>query len=91
MSGTLSISGMRLMSEKLTLIRLPGQRDFNGFQDWGVRSVSHMLDYIERHKADLRKELASLEAAKPEDFRVSVILGPHLQRHVETLQEGRPG
>jgi hypothetical protein len=76
------------MSDLLTTIRLPGARD-SGLADWGRKTVPEMIaQYRAYHQARLETEMLALDALD-EDYRVTIVRGSVINKHVETLQEGR--
>ncbi len=75
------------MSEKLTRIRLPGQKDFRGLQDWGEKTPDEMTAMARRHAAYLRAEAEAIERAADGDFQIDLVRGVYVQRHIRELQK----
>ena len=75
------------MSEKLTRIRLPGQKDFTGLMEWEEKTAAHMIAVARRYAANLRKEADAVEAAIDADFQIDVVRGSIVQHHVKELQK----
>ena len=75
------------MSEKLTRIRLPGQRDWVGLMDWGDVDAAAMIAQARRSAADHRAMAAALDAAADGDFQIDVVRGSLVQHHVREVQK----
>jgi hypothetical protein len=79
------------MSEKLTLIRLPGQKAFSGFMQRDEKSAAEMIAAARRYAASLRAEAEAIEAAADADFQIDVVRGWIVQHHVREVQKARGG
>lgn len=77
------------MSEKLTRIRLPGQKVIPGLLEWGEQPISKMIETARRHAAHLRAQAEAIEKASDEEFQVDVVRGSVVQHHVKELQKSR--
>lgn len=77
------------MSDKLTRIRLPGAKAFNGLMDWGECEPSLMVEQARSYAAHLRTQADEIEAAADSDFAVDVVRGTIVQHHIKNLQPGR--
>lgn len=77
------------MSEKMTRILLRGSRS-SGLMEWGELSAEQMIAQYRDYAAHLRKQAEDIEAAADFDFAIDIVRGPHVQRHVRTVQQGRP-
>jgi hypothetical protein len=77
------------MSEKLTRIRLPGQKAFSGYMEWDEKSAAEMVAAVRSRAAHLRAEVEAIEAAADADFQIDVVRGPYVQRHVREVQKAR--
>lgn len=77
------------MSEKRTVIDLPGQREFPGVGDWGEKTVEEMIHQVRSYAAHLRKQAEAIERAADCDFLVEVVRGVHVPKRLKLLQEGR--
>lgn len=75
------------MSEKLTRIRLPGQKVFSGLMEWEEKTTEHMIAIARRYAASLRAEADAVEAAIDADFQIDVVRGSIVQHHVKELQK----
>lgn len=75
------------MSEKMTRIDLPGQRDWPGLMDYGERD--DMIAQARLHSAHLRKQADNIDAAADSDFKIDIVRGIHVQHHVRNIQPGR--
>ena len=73
------------MSEKLTRISLPGRRV--GLLEWGEVSPEEMIRKLRSYGEGLRAEAEKIAAASDLEFKVEIVRGSHVQRHVKTLQE----
>lgn len=77
------------MSEKRTVIYLPGQRGFPGIGDWGEKTVEEMVLQVRAYAAHLRKCAEVIEQAADGDFLIEVVRGVHVPKRIQLLQEGR--
>jgi hypothetical protein len=76
------------VTRRLTSVRLPGARAA-GLMNDGTVSAPEMIrqyrEYAERQLAEAEAILGADDA----EFRVTVVDGVHVERHVRTVQEGR--
>lgn len=77
------------MSEKMTVIDLPGQFGC-GLMDYGDLPAEKMIADVRKMAADWRAKADAIEGAGDDDFRIRVVRGVHVQHPIRTLQEGRP-
>lgn len=75
------------MSEKLTRIRLPGQRAWSGLADWGELGAAEMIRQARAYAAHLRAQADAIDGAADREFQVDVIRGSHVQHHVREVQK----
>jgi hypothetical protein len=78
------------MSEKLTRLRLPGQKIFPGIMDWGEKTAEQMICIARRHAARLRAEAEAIESAADSAFQIDVVRGSAVQHHVREVQSATP-
>lgn len=74
------------MSEKMTRIRLPGQKIFTGLQEYGEQTASDMILRARQYSAWLREQAKMIDVAADSDFQVDVVRGPYVQHHIKELQ-----
>jgi len=75
------------MSEKMTRIRLPGQKRFSGLLEWGEKSADDMVKSARRYAAHLRDQAEEIERAFDKEFQIDVVRGSHVQHHVREVQK----
>lgn len=74
------------MSEKVTRLNIPGQRDFPGWIEHSEQSAAYMIDRARKHADVLRAMAAAIDAASDADFQIDIVKGPYVQHHVRELQ-----
>jgi len=74
------------MSEKMTRIRLPGQRAWSGLQDWGEHSAAEIIALARHYAAHLRNQAELIDAATDEEFQVDLVRGVHRQHLLKSIQ-----
>lgn len=77
------------MSEKMTRIRLPGQKFWSGFLEWGEKTPQEMIDRAVAQALFKRREADLVLEALNTDFEIDIVRGPIVQHHVKNLQKGR--
>lgn len=77
------------MTDKLTRIKIPGQRSGWGLMDWGKKSPAEMVAQMRSYAEELRAHAAAIDATRDEDFCIQIVLGSAKQAVSETIQEGR--
>lgn len=77
------------MSEKMTRIRLPGQRDFVGLMEWGEKTADEMIEAARHRAAYLRAEADAIDGAIDAQFQIDVVRGLYVQRHVREVQKAK--
>lgn len=77
------------MSEKMTVIELPGGLD-NGLGEWGELTAEEMVSKYREHAERMKAQAEEVLAASPEEYRIRVVRGPIVQHLVRELQPGRP-
>jgi len=75
------------MSEKMTRIRLPGQKAFTGLMEWGEETAETMIAKVRQHADYLRAEVEAIEKAADAEFQIDVVRGPYVQHHVREVQK----
>lgn len=75
------------MTDTFTRIRVPGSTR-PGLMDEGEQPPETMIKMIRQYSAHLRAEADEIDAAPDAAFRIDVVRGCTLCRHVKTLQEG---
>lgn len=77
------------MTEKVTVITLPGLPNGAGLAEHGVEEASHMIAKYRDMARRQKEDADAILAASDEDFRVVVAKGIIVQRDRRVLQEGR--
>ena len=77
------------MSEKFTVIRVPGGNSQSAFADRGDKSVEDMISLIRSYALEQKKIAEEILGCKDEDFNVKIVRGAIVQRPIKTLQAGR--
>ncbi len=75
------------MSEKMTRIRLPGQKDYIGFMDWGEVDTAKMIQSVRDQAAHMRRQIEAIEAATDDEFQIDLVRGPYVQHHIREVQK----
>lgn len=75
------------MSEKVTRIRLPGQKHWPGCMEWGEQPASMMIGQARRYAAHLRAQADVIDAALDGHFQIDVVRGTCAQHHLHEVQK----
>jgi hypothetical protein len=75
------------MTDTLTRITLPEQKNWSGILDWGRLTPDEMIRQARSYAAHLRAQADAIDAATDSEFEVVVVKGARVQRHQETLQK----
>jgi hypothetical protein len=75
------------MSEKMTLIRVPGQQSGLGLMLYGEETAEKAIADYRALGARHRAQAEIIENAADEDFQIDVVRGVHVQHHVRTVQQ----
>lgn len=77
------------MSEKMTRLELPGQREFPGIMHYGEKTVAEAIADARSHAAHLRKQAEAIERAADADFQIDLVRGMHVPKVIKTLQQSQ--
>lgn len=76
-----------MASEKMTVIRLPGQRDWSGLGEWGECTAEEMIDRARKYGARLKLQGELIEQAADADFQIDLQRGVHRTHHIREVQK----
>lgn len=74
------------MSEKMTRIKIPGERGGLGLLDWGEKSPSEMISMIRTHFKQNLIDAERMLSYSDDDFQVDIVRGPAVQHLIRSLQ-----
>ncbi len=77
------------MSEKMTIISVPGRPNGDSFMEWGDKTASEMISAYRAYATHLRARVEAIEGMSDDDFRIAIVRGRIVQHPVRILQEGR--
>lgn len=75
------------MSEKRTIVRLPGQKVWSGLGDWGEQTAPAMIAQVRAYASHLRAQADLIDAAADSEFQIDVARGVFVQNHVREIQK----
>jgi len=75
------------MSDILTRIRVPGQKTFSGFQDWGSKTPEEIITIVRSYSEHLRAMASIIDETPDECFQIDLIRGSVVQHHIRELQK----
>lgn len=77
------------MSDKMTIISVPGRPSGDSLMDCGDKTTSEMISFYRAYAARLRDRAEAIERMSDQDFRIEVVRGRVTQHPIKVLQEGR--
>lgn len=77
------------MSDKMTVISVPGRPSGDSLMDWGDKTTAEMISFYRAYAARLRSRAEAIEKMSDEDFRIEIVRGRVVQHPIKVLQEGR--
>lgn len=77
------------MSEKMTRLELPGQKEFPGIMHHGEKTIAEAIADARSHATHLRKQAEAIERAADADFQVDLVRGMHVPKLIKTLQQAK--
>lgn len=77
------------MTQRMTVVTLPGLCQGHGFQDYGRVEPEKMIRTLRDHAQRQFEASKAIFEAADEDFRVAYVEGITIGKHLETLQEGK--
>lgn len=78
--------GGHLLSDKMTVIRLPGLRNGHGFMDYGEVPPQEIIQRLRNIHQEQLEAAQKVLAAKDEDFEIEVVRGKFVEHHIKWLQ-----
>ena len=77
------------MSERMTVITLPGAGIGAGLADYGRIPAAKMIAMMRRYAEHQKQQAEAILAACDDDFRIETHVGTHVKHRREVIQEGK--